>query len=434
MRRRNRFLSFCGSRTYTCRRTQNLRNFHIRRGAHTPSSGAPAQSIDGDRMPEAVAILGEDYPGLRPKFAVETGARVAEGQLLFSDRKHPEIVFVSPVRGVVEEISFGPRRRLSVCVISVDRVEEDAGPPSPLGSAAEANPRALLMSRGLWSAFRSRPFGRIPGPLEEPAAIFVNAVHRGPDAPDPRTVLEGRAGDFLEGVRLLTRLTQGTIHVCQSPGATLGPDLERVHHTSFTGTAAAALPGTQIDRLHRHSARGPVWTIGYQDVAAIGHLIETGRSDHYRVISVVGPALETPRIVRTRLGARLADIAEVGGLRLFSGDKVTGHEARYLGRFHDCITVLAPRRKRHGLRFARPESQTSALIPTRAIGTALAPDLPTVPLLRALSVGDAGAADRLGCRALIEEDVALLSERCTSGQDYGALLRRILDDLADAVA
>ncbi len=58
--------------------------------------------------------------------------------------------------------------------------------------------------------------------------------------------------------------------------------------------------------------------------------------------------------------------------------------------------------------------------------------LPVVPLLRALAVGDAEAAERLGCRDLIEEDVALLSALCTSGADYGPLLRRVLDELEDS--
>ena len=57
-------------------------------------------------------------------------------------------------------------------------------------------------------------------------------------------------------------------------------------------------------------------------------------------------------------------------------------------------------------------------------------DIMAVPLMRALAVGDAEAAHRLGCLELIEEDVALLTRRCTSGADYGALLRDVLDDIA----
>ncbi len=50
--------------------------------------------------------------------------------------------------------------------------------------------------------------------------------------------------------------------------------------------------------------------------------------------------------------------------------------------------------------------------------------------MRALSVGDWETAYRLGAADLLEEDVALLSTYCSSGADYGALLRRALDDIA----
>ena len=55
-----------------------------------------------------------------------------------------------------------------------------------------------------------------------------------------------------------------------------------------------------------------------------------------------------------------------------------------------------------------------------------------MPLIRALAVGDVEAAARLGALELIEEDIALLSTLCTSGADYGALLRQALDILAEA--
>jgi Na+-transporting NADH:ubiquinone oxidoreductase subunit A len=52
-----------------------------------------------------------------------------------------------------------------------------------------------------------------------------------------------------------------------------------------------------------------------------------------------------------------------------------------------------------------------------------------MPLMRALSIGDVEAAENLGCLELIEEDVVSLTQICTSGADYGALLRHMLDEL-----
>ena len=53
--------------------------------------------------------------------------------------------------------------------------------------------------------------------------------------------------------------------------------------------------------------------------------------------------------------------------------------------------------------------------------------------MRALAVRDSESAARLGALGLVEEDVALLSNLCTSGSDYGKLLRNVLDDLAEQI-
>ena len=48
--------------------------------------------------------------------------------------------------------------------------------------------------------------------------------------------------------------------------------------------------------------------IGIQDVIAVGKLFTTGRIATERIVSLAGPSVLRPRLVRTRLGASLADI------------------------------------------------------------------------------------------------------------------------------
>ena len=81
--------------------------------------------------------------------------------------------------------------------------------------------------------------------------------------------------------------------------------------------------------------------------------------------------------------------------------------------------------------FGRTSSQPAPLIATAALEHALGFDVPVVPFLRALSVGDAETASRLGCLEMVEEDVAAVSLACTSGADYGRMLRYVLDELAE---
>ncbi|MGV8691061.1 NADH:ubiquinone reductase (Na(+)-transporting) subunit A, partial [Pseudomonas aeruginosa] len=52
-----------------------------------------------------------------------------------------------------------------------------------------------------------------------------------------------------------------------------------------------------------------VWNLNYQDVIAIGKLFTTGQLWTERVIALAGPVVEKPRLVRTRLGANLDELA-----------------------------------------------------------------------------------------------------------------------------
>ncbi|MEQ8365462.1 MAG: hypothetical protein RIB61_02045, partial [Roseicyclus sp.] len=51
--------------------------------------------------PMSVALLGEDYPGLRIHAEVAEGDLVRPGQVLFRDARRPGICFVAPIAGRV---------------------------------------------------------------------------------------------------------------------------------------------------------------------------------------------------------------------------------------------------------------------------------------------------------------------------------------------
>lgn len=420
-----------------------MNHIRIRRGHWTSCSDVPDQHVHDLQMPRSAAFVGWDFPRLRPVFDLSKGDAVAAGQIVFRDRAQPRIAFVAPISGTISQIAYGPHRTLSLCSIQrdADAAKPDAGPtPRDL---TDTGVRETLLNRGMWPAFRSRPFGHIPDPDARPAAIFVTATQLSPLAPDPHVVIAQQAQAFEYGISMLTSLTDGPVHVCQSKGSALCTETDQIKVTVFDGAMASALAGTHIDRLHAVHPGHQVWTIGYQDVAAIGHVFLSGEYDPHRVVSITGPCARQPKLVRTCLGAHLHDIcADVtsghkGTLpaRVMSGDEVTGRVSPFLGRFDQQITLATtPDALRRQSWRSRLFAAHGPMIPTAAVERALAPDILPIPFLRALSVGDTDAARRLGCLALLEEDVAILTRRCTSGADYGVLLRQILDDLAEDVA
>jgi hypothetical protein len=61
----------------------------IKKGLDLPITGQPKQEIDEGRRPGKVAVVGTDYVGMKPKFAVSIGDSVKLGELLFTDKKMP---------------------------------------------------------------------------------------------------------------------------------------------------------------------------------------------------------------------------------------------------------------------------------------------------------------------------------------------------------
>lgn len=397
--------------------------------------GEPEQAPAADKHVPVSGVLGADYPGLRPEVLVAPGDRVLAGDTLFRDRHRPDIVITAPRGGTVTKVSLGARRRLSV-------IEIEAGDAPPRRFEPHAEGRAaivsLLLASGLWTAITARPFGRIPDPDVVPDAIFVSAYDTAPLAADMDVALAGAEEVLQRGLAALEHLTEGPVYLCQGPGAPLVQPRGRVRVERFRGPHPAGLPGTHVDRLHPVDPGRSVWQIHAQDAVAIGHLLDTGTLPTSRVIALSGAGVASPRLLRVPHGARLdlltADEVRPGNWRLLSGSPLGGHAGGYLHRRHWQVTVAPdhperPARKRGWWPTATHRLRPPAVIPTRALDMALGPAIPAMPLIRALSAGDVETAARLGCHALLEEDIALLDYAAGGDTGLAQALRRVLDEL-----
>jgi len=385
----------------------------IRRGLDVPVLGAPVQAIEEGPAISQVAVSGEDYVGLRPRMAVAVGDRVRTGQLLFADKRNESARFTAPGCGEVVAIERGEKRRLLAVVVRLegDECEEFVG-----------DVRDVLVRSGLWTALRARPFGHVPPPDPKPRSIFVTAMDTSPLGADPACVLAGREGDFESGLRALAQLTDGPVRLCRRPGAAIPAGGAEVHE--FAGPHPAGLPGTHIHFLDPAGPDRVVWHIGYQDVAAIGALLRTGRLSTERVIALGGPMVARPSLLRTRIGASLRELLagrlREGAQRVISGSVLSGRVGSFLGRYHTQVAVLAG---------APPRVRPRAVVPTGAYERVMPLDIEPTALVKALLVGDVEGAIELGCLELEEEDLALCSYVCPSGSDFGEPLRAVLNGI-----
>jgi Na+-transporting NADH:ubiquinone oxidoreductase subunit A len=441
----------------------------ISKGLDIPLAGEPQQTIEPARPVARVALCGADYHGMRPTLLVKEGDRVLRGQPLFEDKKNPGVLYTAPAAGTVAAVNRGEMRVFQSLVIDV---ADDDGPdaqlafsqyqPRPVASLDAASVKALLVESGMWTALRARPFSRVPAPDSSPHSIFVTAIDTRPHAPRVPVVLAGRDADFAAGLAALAKLG-ARIFLCRATGSALpGETTAGVQVEEFAGPHPAGTVGLHIhllDSVHEHKT---VWHIGYQDVAAIGHLFLTGRLDVDRVIALAGPGVARPRLLRTRLGASTDNLTrgelKPGDLRIITGSVLEGRTAPgaihgYLGRYDQQLSVLVEGRERElfgwivlgrekfsishvvlgALAGDRKLALTTSangsprpMVPTGAYERVMPMDILATFLLRALLTDDVERAEALGVLELDEEDLALCTFVCAGKFEYGPLLRKML--------
>jgi Na+-transporting NADH:ubiquinone oxidoreductase subunit A len=436
----------------------------VKKGLDLPITGAPEQRIEDARPVHHVAILGTDYIGMKPTMEVREGDKVKLGQLLFTDKKNEGVRFTAPAAGEVIAINRGEKRRLLSVVIKVDENEEavefTAHGRDKLESLERQTVVDQLVESGLWTALRTRPYSRSPAIDSEPVDIFVTAIDTHPLCADPVGIINEQPEAFEDGLKVLSRLTQGKVFLCTAPGAKIpGGDVKGVQVETFSGVHPAGLVGTHIHYLSPVALHRRVWHIGYQDVIAFGKLFTQGKLDVNRVVAVGGPRAEQPRLLRTRLGASTrelfaGEIIEPADTRVISGSVFSGFACegslRYLGRFHHQVTLLeegnkrqwmawlSPGTHRHsvmgiylskitGLKNYAPTTSTNgserAMVPVGMYEEVMPLDILPTQLLRSLIVGDIEVAMQLGCLELDEEDLALCTYVCPGKYEYGPILR-----------
>ncbi len=440
-----------------------MQTFKLKKGLELPIQGAPDQTIQPGPEYSSVAVLGADYLGLKPRMLVQEGDEVKRGTPLFCHKDVPEAMMVAPLSGKVVAINRGARRVLQSVVVAVSDANDTGIDFSGVGNAEDAEGvTEKLCAAGLWTAFRTRPYSKIPAPGTKPAAIFVTAMDSEPLAPDAAVIIADAGEAFAAGLAAISKLTEGKTYLCHRDGDSVpGADVPGVEVAAFDGPHPAGLAGTHIHFLEPLAGDKQVWTIGYQDVIAIGRVMQTGHLDPNIVVALSGPGARQPRLIRTVMGASTDDLTrdEVqvdGQARIISGSVLSGHQAEgptaYLGRFSRQITIIREDHDQIPMGWIRPmpskyavqpvlgsafshklfkltsnlNGGRRAMVPTGTFERLMPQDYLPTQLLRALLVMDTDTAQALGALELDEEDLGLVGFACPAKYEYGLALRDCL--------
>jgi Na+-transporting NADH:ubiquinone oxidoreductase subunit A len=443
--------------------------FQIKRGLDLPIAGVPRQKVVTGAAVSSVALVSDDYVGMKPTMLVDVGDRVKLGQAVFTDKKTEGVIFTAPGAGVVREINRGEKRKFESLVIDLDGDEEITFDKySDLHDVSQEQVRDNLVNSGLWSCLRGRPYGKTPPLGSTPSSIFVTAIDTHPLAANPVIVLQDYTEDFVNGLLVLSRFGV-PVHLCKAEGADIpGGDAAGVQVHEFSGPHPAGLVGTHIHFVDAVGLKKTVWHLNYQDVVAVGHLFTTGRLMTERTVSIAGPVVAEAKLYRTRIGAGLDQLVddlideENLDLRVVSGSVFSGRTSSgtvaYLGRFHLQVSVLEEGTHREFLGWQRPglekfsvsgafvgswlaklnkrfrfntntNGSKRAMVPIGSYEKVMPLDILPTQLLRALISGDTEDAQALGCLELDEEDLSLCTYCCPGKYEFGSILRKNLTQI-----
>lgn len=418
------------------------------------------------------AVNPKHFHGLSPipKVEKEVGEEVLAGDVVYYDKKNPDIKFVAPVSGEVVEVRRGEKRSVADIVILADRQLRYKKFQTPdIHSATREQLVQFMAESGLWTLINERPFDVIPSLESEPAHIFVTTFDTAPLAPDFNFIIEGHEDSFQKGLDVLAKLTSGHVHLGLDARGSQAPhkaytEATGVQKNWFAGPHPSGNVGIQIHHTSPIVPGSVVWTVHVQDVVTIGKMFLTGEYHADRMVALTGAELKEPHYVKTYQGASIAELLKGnisdGNNRIVSGDVLSGTQVTsddFLRAKDDMITVLkegdhyelfgwllplAPRPSISGSipsygKDHKFEANTNthgekrAFVVTGEYESVLPMDIYPQHLVKAIITQNLEKMEGLGLLELSEEDVALCEFVCTSKTPVQSLVRQGLDTLKE---
>ena len=433
----------------------------LKKGLDIPVKGAAARKVAKTVKPGVVAVKPTDFKGFLPRLLVKEGDRVLAGSPVLADKQKPRILVTSPVSGTVAGIVRGEKRKLLAVLVQADDSQEYVDFGTKVPADAEAV-KELLLNSGLWGALIQRPYGIQADPDLKPKAIFVSTFSTAPLAADTEFTLGDRLADIQAGVNALGKLTDGGVHVAVNKAVWNSSPFHKVENAivhAVGGKHPAGNVGVQISHIAPILKGETVWTMPVLAVAALGHVINTGKLDLARKVAVTGPMAPTPAYVEAVPGTPVKELAAIPeGVRVVGGDVLTGEnlgKEGYLGFFQDQLTLLNEGYDREWFGWAKPfrpkvhssswcyfswltpkkeyDMDTNlhggprAFVETKCFEDVTPMDIFPIYLIKACLAGDIEKMEKFGIYEVLPEDLALCDYVDPSKNDIQAIIQQGID-------
>ena len=443
--------------------------FFLKKGHNILLEGESEGNVAEEAQVSTFGIQPPNFIGMSPipKVVVEVGDVIKAGDILFFDKKRPEVKYASPVSGEVVAVNRGTKRSIAEVVVLKDKEMKYRKVASfDLEKGSREDLVQHLLEYGVWPMIQQRPYDVVAEPGDLPKNIFISTFDSAPLAPNNNIVVEGKGEAFQKGLDVLNMLTEGKVFLGLSANDDKAPSnvftkAEGVVKNWFSGPHPSGNVGVQIHHSSPICAGDKVWTLGVQEVITLGALFTENRFNAERVLALAGKELDAPKYVKTYQGANVGDLvkenAAFENVRFISGDVLSGHtksESGFLNFFADQLTVvkegdyyemfgwLLPLKPRPSIsktfpNFLFPDQKFTAdtnshgerraFVVTGQYESVLPMDIYPQHLMKSIIVNDFERMEGLGIYELSEEDVALCEFVCTSKQPLQKILREGLD-------
>ena len=434
-------------------------NLALKKGLNIPVRGVAAPEVIKTVVPDIVAVKPTDFKGLVARLLVKEGDAVKAGSPVMADKQRPEILFTTPVSGTVCGIVRGEKRKLLAVLVKADSKQEfvDFGTKAP-ASAQET--KDLLLKTGLWGSLIQRPYGIMANPDTTPKAIFISSFSTAPLAADADFTLREALTDIQAGIDALAKIAPVHVSICKErSSSTVFHRVENATIHEVSGPHPAGNVGVQISHIAPIQKGELVWTVSPLLLAAIGHVVNTGKLDLTRKVAVTGPAAKATGYVVALPGTPVKELTSVeGNIRVIGGDVLTGENLGAegcLGFFQDQITLIREGHEREWFGWAKPfrpkvhssswayfswltpgkryDMDTNlhggprAFVETKCFEDVTPMDIFPIYLIKACLAGDIEKMEKFGIYEVLPEDLALCDYVDPSKNEIQAIIQKGID-------
>ena len=439
-------------------------DINIKKGLNIKLKGIAQNKVSSVSRSKIYEINPQHFHGIVPKMALKVGEKVNVGDTVFYSKQQEQIKFVSPVSGEIKEIVRGAKRKILSVKILADKSDtfKDFGAKSP-SKLTGIQVREVLLESGCWLFLKQRPYDVIADPIDTPKSIFISAYATAPLAASYDVLLEGKEKEFQAGIEVLSKLTEGKIHLSvEKKEPSYLTETKGINLHKITGKHPAGNVGVQIANIDPINAGDRVWVIQPENVATIGELFLTGKYNPSKIIALAGSQVDSPQYYKVIQGAQIDDVVRrkllSGTNRIINGNPLSGTAAGLkdgIGFYDNVISVL-PEGNHYrfmgwlpflgsnmysmshtSLSWLTPNKEYQldtnlngeerAMVVTGEMEKVMPIDIYPMHLLKATLIEDIEKMENLGIYEVAPEDFALIDFTSSSKIEAQDIIRRGLD-------